>query len=360
MRIVFGAGGTGGHITPALAVANELRDRGFSICFIGNQNSLEQKLCKAAGYPIRYIRVQKLYRKLTLVHLMFPVYLAISVIKAIMYIRNFKADLVFCTGGFVSGPVAIAAIICKVPLFFHESNSYPGLTTRLLSRYTSIVFTAFDASKRHLSVDRVLHVGIPIMDNVCKTSEFHAESYNLSKDSPKILVVGGSQGSVAINRVIEDSSSKLLSMGFELIWQTGVNSFDEYSAKFKGVKGIYIFDFSTTLPAFYQNSYIAITRAGAMTIAELEATKLPAILVPLETSAENHQYYNAIEQKKKGVADHILQKDLNVDNLISRIEYISDNYSQIKKKLEALPVNNAVNSIADYMCKYIGFGETEG
>lgn len=349
MKIVFGAGGSGGHIIPAIAVAEELQAGGASICFIGNNNSMEQRLCVQAGYTFLSIRVQKLYRKLTLEHLKFPFLLFYSVHKSMLYLRQEKADVVFCTGGFVSGPVAIAAILCKKPLYIHESNSYPGLVTRLLAKYTACVFTAFADTKKHLRGAKVAQVGIPIKANTISEQKLDFAAYALTHDKPKLIVVGGSQGSLMINRVIAESLNEIINMGFELIWQTGQSSFAEYSKRFAGCKGVYIFDFSTDLPAFYRSAVLAITRAGAMTIAELEALKLPAILVPLASSAENHQYYNALEQQNKGLALLLEQKELSSKTLLTAIAVMQRDYEQYLNRLFALAPNQAVMNIVTHI-----------
>ncbi|MDZ4122205.1 MAG: glycosyltransferase, partial [Candidatus Cloacimonadaceae bacterium] len=196
MRIIFGAGGSGGHIVPAIAIAQKMRQDGALVRFIGNKGSMEERLCKEAGFELLYINVQKLYRKITFAHFKFPFLLVYSVIKAMQYTRDFSASAVFCTGGFVSGPVAIAAVLLKKPLFFHESNSYPGLTTRLLSRYTEKVFTAFESTANYLSKGKTLTVGIPVKRDIFQKTTFSPESFGFQPQTPKLLIVGGSQGSV--------------------------------------------------------------------------------------------------------------------------------------------------------------------
>ncbi len=354
MRIVFGAGGSGGHIIPAIAIAQKLGKENIDCAFIGNRNSLEERLCKDAGFPVYYINVQKMYRKLTLSHIKFPILLIMSVISSMRHLSKLKADAVFCTGGYVSGPIAIAAIICRIPLFFHESNSFPGIVIRFLSKFSVCTFVAFESTVKHLANTRTMNVGIPIKGDLLAKKTFDPLRYNLSGEKPIILIIGGSQGSFALNKIIEQALPQFLEHGFELIWQTGAYSYKEFASKFSKISGTYLFDFTTDLPLFYQNANVAITRAGAMTIAELEAVKLPAILIPLPSSAENHQFHNAIEQQKKGCALLIEQKNLTTDSLMDCLNSILSNYDEYKKTLLSIPENNAADVIARQLYDYLG------
>ncbi|MGC9362397.1 MAG: UDP-N-acetylglucosamine--N-acetylmuramyl-(pentapeptide) pyrophosphoryl-undecaprenol N-acetylglucosamine transferase, partial [Candidatus Syntrophosphaera sp.] len=160
-RILIGCGGTGGHIYPGIALGQELRKLGCEVLFVGNRDGMEAKLIPAEDFPFRGIKVQKLYRKLSLSNLLFPFLLGSATLCSRRIIRDFKPDGVICTGGFVSGPVSLSAITLKKPLFFHESNSYPGMTTRHLARYTRTTFTSFSGARKHLPKARVRELGIP-------------------------------------------------------------------------------------------------------------------------------------------------------------------------------------------------------
>ena len=316
MRFAFGAGGTGGHIIPALALAEELKKLGHSCFFIGNKGSMEERLASVHGYSFYTIQVQKLYRKFTLQNLLFPFYLFKSFLQSCRLIKD--ADAVISTGGFVAGPVALAALARKVPAFLHESNSYPGLTTRALARWQSRLYISFDDTLKHLKGVKAVNLGIPILRRELSES-FNLAKLGLHPQKPSILISGGSQGSVAINEIIAKSVPAFRDMGFQLIWQTGANSYDQYQREFGDKEGLYLFDFSPHLAEMMYHADLAITRAGALTIAELMAAKLPAILIPLPTSAENHQYYNALAQKNRGLATLIQQKQLSTESLCEAI-----------------------------------------
>jgi len=341
VRFAFGAGGTGGHILPAIALADELKARGHESIFIGNSSSMEERLASDAGYMFFRIRVQKLYRKLTPSNLAFPYHLGASILQSRRILKEQAIDAVITTGGYVAGPVALAAISLKIPSFLHESNSYPGLTTRYLKRHVDRLYVSFEESRDYLQGAQIRNFGIPIK----KSSEekFSLADIGLKEDAKTLLITGGSQGSYALNSVVSNCIDALLDSEWQIIWQTGRRSYEEFWRMHKNKKGLYLFDFSNSLRGMMRKSDLAIARSGAMTIAELESALLPAILIPLPTSAGNHQYHNAVSQVKKGVAQLILQESLNPVRLLDAVNSI--NIQSMREKLEKLPPNNATELI---------------
>lgn len=345
INIVIACGGTGGHIVPGIAIAQRLKDKGCAVSFIGHKGGMERKLVEAAGFSIKEISVQKLLRGFSPQNLTVIPLLVGAAFRSAFFLRSGKCDGVVCTGSFVSAPVALAAILLRIPLFFHESNSYPGLTTRWLGRYTSCTFTAFDSSATYLKRAKTLKIGIPLMSKDPLKANVQAEDLGLESDKPVILITGGSQGSQAINRAVSVALPQLVNQGYQIIWQTGQSGYAEFSAAHSQMRGVHIFDFSPALGSYYKLARFAVTRAGALTIAELEENRLPAILIPLPTAAENHQYHNASEQKKHGRALLLEQKDLSPASLISKVSELENNYREMKASLE-LPPNTAAEDIA--------------
>ena len=353
MNFIIGGGGTGGHIFPAIAIARELQSRGHSIAYIGNRDSLEENLIQKQGIAFHPIHVQKLYRKLTVKHFRFPFLLAKSIIDSIKIIKQAKASAVICTGGYISGPIALSALILRKPLYFWDGNSYPGLTTRILARKMNAIFVAFEATKTRLKGANAINTWIPVRADFSIRQPWNPEQYGLTGTKPIILLMGGSQGSMALNQSFDQAVPTLLQEGFELLWQTGKSQIKLYQKKYQGSQGIHMFDFSNEVPALLRNSCLAITRAGAMTIAELQAAKLPAILIPLPTAAENHQYYNALEQDRKGVAKLLPQKDLSGEGMLEAIHRIIKEKDKYKQLLEAFPPNDSAREIADYILQQL-------
>ncbi|HNQ44655.1 MAG TPA: UDP-N-acetylglucosamine--N-acetylmuramyl-(pentapeptide) pyrophosphoryl-undecaprenol N-acetylglucosamine transferase, partial [Candidatus Cloacimonadota bacterium] len=254
----------------------------------------------------------------------------------------FKPDGVITTGGFVAGPVAIAGLLSRIPCFLHESNSFPGLTTRYLAPYHRRVFISFDQTKQYLKGARLTNHGIPLMQNADK-SEINLGDLGLELGRKTLLITGGSQGSLALNKVISLALPRLLELGWQVIWQTGKTSYQQFSRLHDTTRGLFMFDFHPQLRQMMNSATLAITRAGAMTIAELEAAHLPAILIPLPSAAENHQYYNARAQEDKGLARLLKQSDLNPDTLVEMIQKLD--LTAMQTSLKALPPNGATQMI---------------
>jgi len=359
MRIVFGAGGTGGHIIPALAIAHEMLKVGWEPHFIGNRAGMEERLVAVHKFPFHPIKVQKIYRKFTLAHLRFPWLLLKSIIDSHRIIKRVNPAAVLCTGSFITGPVAIATLLAGKPLYLHESNSYPGLAIRLLAPYARICFLTWHNSICHLGKSRTQLVGTPIMCDGFDDHNLDWNDYGLSSDRPKILVSGGSQGSAVINNTIDACSQQLIGMGYDLVWQTGKSAYHKYAHKYETNPSVFVFDFTNEMPTFLIHSCIAITRAGAVTIAELEAAKRPAILIPLPTAADNHQYWNASEQMRKGVAIMIEQRLLSPDILISTIQQIRENHHNMQNILDGLPPNRAARDIASIINQQVNCREKQ-
>ncbi|MDD2229077.1 MAG: undecaprenyldiphospho-muramoylpentapeptide beta-N-acetylglucosaminyltransferase [Candidatus Cloacimonetes bacterium] len=345
MKIAFGGGGTGGHIVPALAIAECLKQLGHEALFIGNRNSIEERLVRAENYQFQAIKVQKLYRSFSFRNLLFPFYLVGSIISSCRILKHENPDAVFVTGGFVAGPVALSAIILRIPVYGHESNSYPGLVTRTLAKYFRHIYISFESSRKYLPQAKLSNFGIPLKSG--SESSFLAESIGLVADKPIIIVSGGSQGSLAINNAIESIIPDLINKGYQLIWQTGRTTYNKFADKFKPFSGLYLFDFSPDYINMLSVAKLAITRAGAMTIAELEENRVPSILIPLPSAAENHQYFNALEQQEKGVSLLLEQFKLTPETLINAIEIVVSNVSEYKAKLEGLPQNQATQKITN-------------
>ncbi len=348
MKLIIGAGGTGGHIIPAIAIAQEMSARGWEIAFIGNKGGMEEAIVGKNGFDFFPINVQKIYRKFTLAHLRFPFLLLKSLILCIGYISKQKPRAVLCTGGFVSGPVALGAMICKVSLYFQDGNSYPGLTTRWMAKYTRHIFTASDIAKKHLPANKCLFTGNPLLPYVKQdVSAIDWSALNLSAEAKKLFIIGGSQGSLIINNAVGSCIDSLLADGIEIIWQTGKAHKTAIQTKYGSLKGVHIFDFTDKMNLYYQIADLAISRAGALSIAELEEHRIPAVFIPLPIAAENHQYVNALAQAESGKGIVLKQSGLNRESLLNAIREILQKYDFFSSNLENTPVNNATKRIAD-------------
>ena len=351
-KVIIAAGGTGGHIIPAISIAEELIKNNVDILFVGNKNSMEQELTTKREIAFKSINVQKFYRKITLTHLKFPFKLIKSILDSVKIIRDFQPDAFIGTGGFVSGPVGYAAHLKKVPIFLQEQNSYPGATTRILSRYAEKIFLGAKGAEKYLPKKKVIFSGNPVNSKIIGEKEkIDFAEFGLKKDTTKLFLTGGSQGSVVLNKTFLPIVDELLENGIEIIWQIGKFSFNEFYPKIQNKKGIYSFDFTDDIGKIYNSVDFVIARAGALSLAELETKKLPSILIPLPSSADNHQYYNALELKKKKVAEIIEQKELASELLKSVIYKMQNNFKDMHEKFKQTHHREAVKTITNYIIR---------
>ena len=356
-KIVISGGGTAGHINPALSIAYHLDKLGWKVIFIGNRNSLEERLIVNADYSFYSINIQKIYRSIKFANLLFPVKLLSNIIRCCFLLKKIKPDAYLGTGGYVSGPGGIAAKITGIPVFLQEQNSYPGLTTRFLAHSAKLVFLGNKNAEIYLSKAELMVTGNPINPELINSDHsIKPKDLHLSSSKKKIFLLGGSQGSLTLNQNFAPIIEKILSMDMEIIWQTGKYSYENFHKQFASHSGIYIFDYTTDIASLYSMSHLVIARAGALTLAELETLKIPALLIPFPSASENHQFYNALKQKEKGIAEIIEQKDLTaslllkkVISMVKKIDFYKNNFTDTPHRNAAcqiaITINNALGGL---------------
>lgn len=322
-RIAFAGGGTGGHLFPALNIAQAFKQRWPSeIIFFGTSKGLESRKVPERGYRLVEMPVTGFQRHFTLKNLSLPWKLVKSLKICKQELKNFKPHLVIGTGGYVMGPVLRSAILLKIPTVIQEQNSFPGFTTRLLANRTDIIFLGYEEATSYLEDAQKLVVsGNPIIkQSLTKSKEEICKEFGLDLKLGTILVFGGSQGSQNINRSIEQLLlEKKLPEGFQLLWQTGDSSYGYFDnfIKIRGIKNVVVTSFIDKMYEAYGIADFAVCRAGAMTLTELMSVALPAILVPLPGAAGNHQFKNAqsLAQKKAAL---VVKDDDNLSEALSQ------------------------------------------
>jgi UDP-N-acetylglucosamine--N-acetylmuramyl-(pentapeptide) pyrophosphoryl-undecaprenol N-acetylglucosamine transferase len=299
-RIIISGGGTGGHIFPALAIADAFRKLapGCDILFIGAEGRMEMEKVPAAGYPIRPIRIEGFNRKNLLYNLKVFYRLWQAIRESRRLIKDFGAHVVIGTGGFVSGPVLWAASQMGIPIVIQEQNSIPGLTNRLLSNKVKLVCTAYPGLEKYFRKARVVLTGNPVREKIELLRPSRAEGcrhFGLAEDKAVVLVYGGSQGARSLNLFMHKKAAVFADKGIQVIWQTGkiFQSQAEKLIQGNAIKGILALPFIDEMQLAYAAADLVVARAGAMTISELALWGKPSILVPLPTAANNHQYHNA-------------------------------------------------------------------
>lgn len=357
MRVIVSGGGTGGHIYPAIAMCQKLEKEieDIEILYVGIKGKPEERIVKKYGYQFRPIEAMGLPRKISkrLFKSLITNYKGFKEAKKI--IKDFKPDLVIGTGGYVCAPVLYQASRKNIKTLIHESNSFPGITTRFLSNKVDLVCISFEEAKKHLKNQKNVYItGNPVRSNFnTDYTEKDLEKLGIKKDRPVVFSFGGSNGSKALNKAIKEMS-EMMDGKFYLLHQTGSVYYDDFVENTKENEYIKVFSYIDNIDLFYGVSDLVISSSGAMSISEISSLKKASILIPKAYTTENHQEYNARTYLDKGASSMILEKDLNGKVLYENIIQIIDDKEKLDdmgKMASSLQNPNASNDIYDLIIK---------
>lgn len=308
-RIIVSGGGTGGHIYPAIAVANALREQlaQCEILFVGAKGKMEMQKVPQAGYEIIGLNVVGLQRKLTLKNLMFPFKTLGSILKAFKLLKQFKPDIVIGFGGYASAPMLYAASRKGMPSVIQEQNSYAGITNKMLGSKVRKVCVSYDGMERFFPKEKIVLTGNPVRKSILNAENKRVEGceyFGLKADKPTILVIGGSLGARTINESLIAGIDQIREAGVQLIWQCGKFYFDEMLERVsdKLGDGLILTEFISDMDLAYGVADVVISRAGALSISELCLVGKPVVFVPSPNVAEDHQTKNAMALVNKEAA----------------------------------------------------------
>jgi UDP-N-acetylglucosamine--N-acetylmuramyl-(pentapeptide) pyrophosphoryl-undecaprenol N-acetylglucosamine transferase len=361
-RIIISGGGTGGHIFPAVSIANALKalDPDTEILFVGALGRMEMEKVPAAGYKIIGLNIQGIQRKSIVKNLMFPVKLAQSVLKAIQIIKDFKPDAAVGVGGYASGPLLYAASLKGIPYLIQEQNSYAGITNKWLGKKAEKICVAFDGMDKFFPADKIIKTGNPVRKDsvdIAKKRMAALELLKLSNEKKTILVTGGSLGARTLNKSIHAGLQKLIDADVQVIWQTGKTYYktliEELGKDYH--ENVVITEFLSRMDLAYAAADVIISRAGAGTIAELCIVKKPVILVPSPNVAEDHQTKNALALVHDNAALFVADRDAEANLVDKVLELLKDKDKQttLSKNIGALAQPNADKDIAHEVIKLI-------
>jgi len=296
LKFILSGGGTGGHIYPAIAIANELKKRfpEAEFLFVGAQDKMEMQKVPQAGYAIKGLWIAGLQRKLTLQNALFPFKLLNSLWESRKILKNFKPDVVIGTGGFASGPLLNVANSLNIPTLIQEQNSYPGITNKLLSKKAATICVAYENLERFFPKEKMLLTGNPVRQDLIDVTAKREEAigyFKLNPNKKTILVLGGSLGARRINQLIEKELSHLLDQHVQIIWQCGKLYLEDYSKYNSGQ--VQVVAFIERMDLVYAAADLVISRAGASSVSELCIVGKPVIFIPSPNVAEDHQTKNA-------------------------------------------------------------------
>jgi len=356
-RVLFAAGGTGGHLFPAIAVAEEIINMkpDSEILFIGTKSKIEGSVVPKMGFNFKSIWIKGFSRQFNLENLLFPLKLIVSVIQSILINMRFNPKVALGAGGYVSGPAIFGASVLGAKIILLEQNSYPGITTRLLVKYADEIHISFEESIKYLRKKDIIKLtGNPVRKNLEKVNKERAlEKFNLNSKLKTVLVLGGSLGAESINNAIVKIINDLEKNDVQLIWQTGQNYYMKY--KDYSSNSTMIFEFIDDMNLAYSVCDLLIARAGATTIAEVLVLGIPAILIPSPNVAENHQYHNAKSLADKNAA--VLLKDdeieKNLKNTLFELLGSKETLQKLKNNAMNLSKPDAATLIAKSVINYM-------
>ena len=358
-KIIISGGGTGGHIYPAIAIADELKSRfpDAEFLFVGASDRMEMEKVPQAGYEIEGLWISGIQRKLTLRNLAFPFKLISSLLKSRKIINAFKPDVAIGTGGFASGPLLKSATSKGIPSLIQEQNSYPGITNKLLSSQVDKVCVAYEGLDKFFPKEKIILTGNPIRKDLLDIENKHIEgkdAFTLIHSKHTLLVLGGSLGARRVNQLIEEKLEYFESQNIQVIWQCGKLYYQQYKHH-NALDNVQVHAFLNNMDMAYAAADVIISRAGASSVSELCVVGKPVVFIPSPNVAEDHQTKNAKAITDKNAAILIKESDLGTqfetafDSLMSS----SEKRQEISKNIKQLALVNATKDIADEVEKLL-------
>lgn len=361
MKVIIAAAGTGGHINPGIAIANKIKTQepNSEIIFVGTDRGLETDLVPRAGYELKTLDAHGMERKLTLSNLKSLYKTIRSMGKAKKMLKEFQPDVVIGTGGYICIPTILAANALKIPTLLHESNAFPGVSVKVLSKKVNTVLVGFEDAKARLpKAKNIVVTGNPTK---IKKIDFSKEQIITIKrnlgltdyQKPTVLVFGGSQGAQSINLSLIQIIEKKQNRNYQIIWAAGPAQYEgikqtlaDKNIDIEQIPNVKIIPYIYNMEEIMNSVDLVICRSGAMTITEISIVGKPAIFIPFPYATENHQEYNARVLEKCGAAKIILDKDLNAENLNQTIEEIISNPEK-RKEMGSKAAKVAVSHVED-------------
>ncbi|MCD8416598.1 undecaprenyldiphospho-muramoylpentapeptide beta-N-acetylglucosaminyltransferase [Tenacibaculum finnmarkense genomovar finnmarkense] len=358
INVIISGGGTGGHIYPAIAIANEIKERypSAKILFVGASDKMEMQKVPEAGYEIKGLWISGIQRKITFKNLLFPVKLVHSLWKAQVIIKKFKPDIAIGTGGFASGPTLMVAGKKNIPTLVQEQNSYPGITNKLLSKKAHKICVAYDGLERFFSKDKIIKTGNPVRQDLLNITEKTSEGktfFKLDKTKKTILILGGSLGARKINELIEANLDFFKAQNVQLIWQCGKLYIDDYK-RYNNLENVQVYAFLNKMDLAYAAADFIISRAGASSVSELCIVGKPTVFIPSPNVSEDHQTKNAKAIVDKNGAILVVEKELTEFSKVLEI-LLKDTKKQadLSENMKKLALPKATKDIVNQIEKLI-------
>lgn len=359
MRVIITAGGTGGHIYPALAILDKIKamEPDSEFIYIGTHNRMEKDIVPARGIKYEALEIYGLSTSLKLMGRNIKnVFLINKAYKrCLKLMKEFKPDVVIGVGGYVTFPVIKAAHKCGVKTFIHEQNSIPGKANKMLLKYVDLVGVSFKDSLKYFEGHNAVMTGNPCGENAIKIDKISKEKYGLNKDKKAILMFNGSLGSATMNAKLVEFLHSIEDEDYEVLYITGKNSYNDFK-DVKFPKNVFVEPYIDNLSGLMKDMDLIVSRAGASSLAEITALRIPSILIPSPYVANNHQYYNALSISEAEAGIMIQESELDKESLKGAVDLILNNNDKqelMKKNLATVSVDNSQTIIYEELKKLI-------
>ena len=355
-KFIISGGGTGGHIYPAISIANTIMKSipNSEVRFVGAIGKMEMKIIPKYGFKIKGLWISGLQRSLSVKNILVPFKLIVSLFQSLIELLIFKPKFVIGTGGYASFPMLFISSLFKIPTLIQEQNSLPGISNKLLSRYVDYISVAYKKMDKFFPGNKIYLTGNPIRESIKKNINIshYKKTNNIPDDMMVLTVLGGSLGAERINQIIEDNIEFIKSKNVILIWQCGSLYFNNY--KHFNSDFIKIMDFINDIDSVYQISDIIIARSGALTLSELAVVGKPSILIPSPNVAENHQFLNAKTLEEKDACICIEEKDLELifKNKLDLLINDENLRNELSRNISRMGLPNASIDIVEIIKKH--------
>lgn len=358
-KFIISGGGTGGHIYPAIAIANEIKAQlpEAEILFVGAQDKMEMQKVPAAGYKIEGLWIAGIQRKITLDNALFPVKFLASLIKSRKIIKQFKPDVVIGTGGFASGAVVKVAQQMNIPTVIQEQNSYPGITNKMLAAKANAICVAYDGLSTYFKSNKIIKTGNPVRQDLLTIDSKRNEArqfYGLDPIKKTVVILGGSLGARRINQLVEKELPFFKEQNVQVIWQCGKFYINEYK-KYHNNEDVQVFDFIERMDLLFAAADVLISRAGASSVSELAIVGKPVIFIPSPNVAEDHQTKNAKSVTDKNAAVLLKEADLEqqFQEQVTRLLQNNEVVQALSQNIKKLALPNATKDIVNEIFKLV-------
>ncbi len=359
-NIIISGGGTGGHIYPAIAIANAIKAKmpKANILFVGALGKMEMEKVPKAGYEIVGLPITGIQRSLSIQNLKFPFKLLKSLIKARKIIKDFKPDIAIGVGGFASGPLLLMASRAGIPTLIQEQNSFAGITNKYLSKKAKAICVAYTGMEKFFPKDKIIFTGNPVRSDILEVNSKREQAlahFGLYKNKKTLLIIGGSLGAKTINESIDAGLKKLLSADYQIVWQTGKLYIERAKEITKSKSNVYVSDFIYEMDLAYAAADVVVSRAGALSVSELCLAAKPCILVPYPFAAEDHQTANALNLSEKNAAILVKDSEARVVLIEKALNLLTDSNLQktLSENIVKLAKPKAAEEIVDEVFRII-------